>query len=61
MNNPIFEIGQTVYHVVDEMQEPHLITGIVQRSNNVFTYLISTKLGENEAYSIELSSEKIIF
>lgn len=56
-----FSIGQIIYHVTDEMQEPRLITGIIHRPNNVITYMIGFKDGENECYDVELSNEKIIF
>jgi len=57
----IYKTGNTVYHITDEMQEPRLVTGVVQRPNNVITYLVGSKDGETECYEIELSNEKTIF
>ncbi|WP_438423246.1 hypothetical protein [Aquimarina macrocephali] len=57
----MFEIGNIVYHIADELQEPRLVTGIVHRPHNVITYLVSQKDGETECYALELSSEKIVF
>ena len=57
MNKPLFHIGQTVFNCCDEIQEPRIITGVVNRPNNVFTYMVGYKDGENECYDIELSKE----
>lgn len=57
----MLEIGNTVYHITDECQEPRLVTGIVHRPHNVITYLVSSKDGEAECYELELSNEKIVF
>lgn len=55
------EIGTTVYHRADEMQEPRIVTGIVKRPNNVTTYMVGYKDGETECYDVEITTEKIIF
>lgn len=55
------KIGDTVYHVADEHQEPRVITGIVQRPNSVTNYLVSTFSSERECYEIELTTDKQIF
>ncbi|CAL2077630.1 protein of unknown function [Tenacibaculum sp. 190524A02b] len=56
-----FETGDTVYHRTDELQEPRIVTGVIERPDNVYTYLVSDKEGETECYKIELSSVKTIY
>ena len=56
----IFEIGQTVFHRMDVNQDPKLIVGIIQRPNNIFTYLATGNGMEQEYFEIELSNIKTI-
>jgi hypothetical protein len=55
------EIGDVIYSIVDEMQKPFLIVGIVQRPSNVTTYLATDGCGELEFYEMEITTEKKIF
>lgn len=57
----MFKLKQIVYHIADELQEPGIICGIVNRPGNVTTYLIGKKDGERECYEFELSDTKKIF
>ena len=55
------ELDQTVYHVTDEEQLPGIITGIINRTEHLTTYLVSRINGEREYFRNELTDVKIIF
>ncbi len=57
----MFKLKQIVFHVADDLQEPGIICGIVNRPNNTTTYLVGKKDGERECYEFELTNDKIIF
>ena len=59
--NPKFNYGEKVYHICDEQQSILLVTGVVHRGGELYTYMVSSDYGEKECTDIELTREKIIF
>ena len=59
-NNPVFKIGQTVYHRTKESEEGLIVDIIYYYSTNDFRYLVSLGF-EREVYckEYELTNEKI--
>lgn len=59
MNNYIFNIKDIVFFVIDEMNEPFIVVGKIDRGD-CKRYLVSNKDGEKEVAEFEITSEKII-
>lgn len=53
------KIGETVYFVTDEMNEPFIVVGHVDRGD-CKRYLVSNKDGEKEVAPFEITSDKIV-
>lgn len=54
------EFNQIVYFIMDEENEPFIITGIVDRGEYT-SYLVGNKNGEKEVTKFEISSNKIVW
>jgi hypothetical protein len=54
-----FRICDIVYFVIDEINEPFMITGIVNRGDTK-TYLVANKYDEKEVSAFTITKEKII-
>lgn len=61
MNKPEFKISEIVYHLTDSNQEAGMISGVIQRPDDHFTYFVLFNGREHEFYGLELSREKTIF
>ncbi|WP_417444634.1 hypothetical protein [Joostella sp.] len=58
---PNYNYGESVYHICDKEQSKLLVTGVIHRGGDNYTYLVSSEFGEKECVDIELSREKTIF
>lgn len=58
MNELVF--NQIVYFIMDEENEPFVITGIVNRGNHT-SYLVGNKHGEKEVTKFEITSNKKVW